>query len=100
MLTGFGGPEVTHYVGLMSDGPAAFASVVIAAVTIRETPRGPLRSAWLLLTVAQALYFVGIAIGTASWLQGQDPFPGAADICYCAFYPVLAAASMFLIRAA
>src|SRR6202030_4647439 len=30
----------------------------------------------------------------------EDPFPGMADICYCAFYPVLAAASMFLIRAA
>ncbi len=100
MLTGVGGPEVTHYVGLMSDGPAAFASVIIAAVTVRQTARGPLRSAWILLTVAQALYFVGIAIGTASWLHGQDPFPGIADICYCAFYPVLAAASLFLIRAA
>jgi diguanylate cyclase (GGDEF)-like protein/PAS domain S-box-containing protein len=100
MLTGVGGPEVTHYVGLMSDGPAAFASLIIAAVTVRQTARGPLRSAWILLSVAQALYFVGIAIGTASWLHGQDPFPGIADICYCAFYPVLAAASLFLIRAA
>jgi hypothetical protein len=52
------------------------------------------------LAAALALYFVGVAIGTISWLQGHDPFPGPADIFYCAFYPVLAAGAVFLIRAA
>jgi len=100
MLTGFGGPQITHYVGLLSDAPAALASVVIAAATARHTARGALRTAWILLAVALALYFVGVAIGTISWLRGQDPFPGPADIFYCAFYPVLAAGVVFLIRAA
>jgi diguanylate cyclase (GGDEF)-like protein/PAS domain S-box-containing protein len=100
MLTGFGGPDVTHYVGLLSDAPAALASVVIAAATARHTARGVLRTAWILLAVALALYFVGVVIGTISWLQGHDPFPGPADIFYCAFYPVLAAGVVFLIRAA
>jgi diguanylate cyclase (GGDEF)-like protein/PAS domain S-box-containing protein len=100
MLTGFGGPDITHYVGLLSDAPAALASVVIAAATARHTARGVLRTAWILLAVALALYFVGVAIGTISWLQGHDPFPGPADIFYCAFYPVLAAGVVFLIRAA
>jgi diguanylate cyclase (GGDEF)-like protein/PAS domain S-box-containing protein len=100
MLTGFGGPDITHYVGLLSDAPAALASVVIAAATARHTARGVLRTAWILLAVALALYFVGVAIGTISWLQGHDPFPGPADIFYCAFYPVLAAGAVFLIRAA
>jgi len=100
MLTGFGGPQVTHYVGLLSDAPATLASVIIAAATVRYTARGVLRTGWILLAVALALYFVGIAIGTVSWLRGQDPFPGPADIMFCTFYPVLAAAVLFLIRAA
>jgi diguanylate cyclase (GGDEF)-like protein/PAS domain S-box-containing protein len=100
MLTGFGGAEVTHYVGLLSDAPAALASVVVAAATARRTARGTLRTAWIALAVALALYFVGVAIGTVSWLRDHEPFPGPADIFFCAFYPVLAAAVLLLIGAA
>ncbi len=100
MLTGFGGPEITHYVGLLSDAPAALASVIVAVATARRTARGALRMGWISLALALALYFVGVAIGTASWLRDHDPFPGPADIFFCAFYPVLAAAALFLIRAA
>ena len=100
MLTGFGGPRVTHYVGLISDVPAALASVIIAAATVRHTARGALRTGWNCLAVALALYFLGTSIGTVSWLRGHDPFPGPADIMFLAFYPGLAAAVVFLIRAA
>jgi len=99
MLCGLGGPQITHYVALVSDLPAALASVIIAAATAHHSARGPLRSAWIALATAQAVYLVGAAIGTASWLLGQDPFPGPADIFYCAFYPVLAAAALAFIRA-
>jgi diguanylate cyclase (GGDEF)-like protein/PAS domain S-box-containing protein len=100
MLTGFGGPDVTHYVGLMSDAPAALMSVIIAAAAARDAPAGPLRTAWMCLSAALALYLTGVAIGTGSWLAGHDPFPGPADVFYCAFYLVLSVAAMFLIRAA
>ncbi|HYB32729.1 MAG TPA: EAL domain-containing protein [Steroidobacteraceae bacterium] len=100
MLTGFGGPRMMHYVGLVSDVPAALTSVVVFGAAAACTARGALRTAWMLLTTAAALYFVGILIGTVSWLRGHDPFPGPADICYCAFYAALAAAALFLIRAA
>ena len=99
MLMGFGGPTITHYVALVSDEPAALAALIITAATARYSPRGPLRTAWILLTVALGLYFIGTAIGVSSWLQGQDPFPGVADLFYCAFYPALAAASLALLRA-
>ena len=99
MLSGIGGPTVTHYLGLVSDLPAAVVSTTIAAATARYCPRGALRSAWIALATAQGLYIIGTAIGVSSWLQGQDPFPGPADIFYCAFYPALAAASLALIRA-
>jgi len=38
MLTGFGGAEVTHYVGLLSDAPAALASAIVAAATTPFSP--------------------------------------------------------------
>jgi len=100
MLTGFGGPQITHYVGLVSDAPAALASIVVLGAAAACTARGPLRTAWILLTSAVALYFIGILIGTLSWLRGQDPFPGPADVFYCVFYVALAGAVLFLIRAA
>ena len=96
MLTGFGGPQVTHYVALFSDEPAALVALIITAATARYSPRGPLRTAWILLTVALGLYFIGTAIGVSSWFQGRDPFPGPADFFYCAFYPALAAACLAL----
>jgi diguanylate cyclase (GGDEF)-like protein/PAS domain S-box-containing protein len=99
MLTGFGGPQITHYVGLLSDAPAALVSVVIAAVTARHTPRGALRTAWIALATALALYLCGVVIATSSWLRGHDPFPGPADIFYCVFYVALSLAALFLIRA-
>ncbi|MBV8147060.1 MAG: EAL domain-containing protein [Gammaproteobacteria bacterium] len=99
MLCGFGGPTVTHYVALLSDMPAALISTTIAAVTARHSARGALRSAWIALAAAQGLYFIGTAIGVSSWLGGQDPFPGPADLFYCAFYPALALAALAFIRA-
>jgi diguanylate cyclase (GGDEF)-like protein/PAS domain S-box-containing protein len=100
MLAGFGGPAVTHYVALLSDLPAAIASGVLAATTARQIERGPLRSGWLLLAVALGLYLLGLTIATISWLHHVDPFPGPADVCYCAFDVVLALATISLIRAA
>jgi diguanylate cyclase (GGDEF)-like protein/PAS domain S-box-containing protein len=100
MLTGLGGPHITHYVGLLSDAPAALAGVIVATATARHVARGPLRTAWTLLAIALALYFVGVVIGGISWLLEHDPFPGPADIFYFTFYPTVAAAALFLIRAA
>lgn len=76
MLIGIGGPTITHYVGLLSDIPAAIVSVIIVAATSRHAPRGPLRAAWVLLASALAVYVIAISIGAVSWLNGRDPFPG------------------------
>jgi diguanylate cyclase (GGDEF)-like protein/PAS domain S-box-containing protein len=100
MLTGLGGPDVTHYVGLVSDVPAALGSVVVAAAAARRIPRGALRTAWLSLATSLALNFVGVLIAASSWLRNHDPFPGPADIFYCTFYLALAVAAFFLMRAA
>ena len=100
MVIGLGGPTVTHYVGLLSDIPAGIVSTVIVALTSRHAPRGPLRTAWVLLAAALALYVIAISIGAVSWLNGRDPFPGPADIFYSAFYLTGTLAALFFIRAA
>ncbi len=100
MLAGFGGPRVTHYVGLLADTPAGLAAVLIAATAARRAARGPLRSAWIALTTALALYFIGETIGAISWLRGFDPFPGPADIFFYTFYVALSVGALSLIRAA
>ena len=99
MVTGLGGPLITRYVGLLSDAPAALATVIIVAAAARYVPGGALRTAWIALATALALYLVGTVIGVSSWLQEHDPFPGPADIFYIAFFPALAVAATSLIRA-
>jgi hypothetical protein len=66
MLTGFLGPTVKHYVGLMWALPAALAAVVACAITARHAPAGDLCRAWVSLTCALGLYFVGECIGVTS----------------------------------
>jgi len=100
MVTGLGGAEVTRYVGLLSDAPAAFVTLILLATTARHAGRGPVRSAWILLSIAIALYLVGVVIGAQSWLRGQDPFPGPADIFFIAFYLAWSLSMLFFIRAA
>ncbi len=100
MLTGFGGTQITRFVGLLSDAPATFVTVIITATAARQAPRGALRTAWAWLSIALALYLIGNVTGVYAWLHGRDPFPGPADIFYCAFYPALFAAALYLIRAA
>jgi diguanylate cyclase (GGDEF)-like protein/PAS domain S-box-containing protein len=100
MLTGVGGPKITHYVGLLSWFPAALSAITVCAVTARRSDSGPLRRAWGWLATAIALYAIGDTIGATSWLVGHDPFPGPADFFYCSFYVALAAAAVYFIRAA
>ena len=100
MLAGIGGPAVTHFVGLLSDAPADLVATVIAATAARRTRSRALRRAWSCVALALGLYLVGTIISVSTWLRGIDPFPGPADIFYCAFYPAMLAASLLLIRAA
>jgi len=100
MLTGLGGPKITHYVGLTSWLPAAVSAIVVCAITARRAERGSLRRAWAWLAIAIGLYATGDVIGATSWLFGHDPFPGPADFFYCSWYVALAAGAFYLIRAA
>src|ERR1700722_6453269 len=86
LLTGFGGEKVTHYVELLADSPLCLSSLILSVAAARHTPRGLLRTAWIWLSIALTLYFLGAAIASGTWLAGRDPYPGPADIPYLAFY--------------
>jgi diguanylate cyclase (GGDEF)-like protein/PAS domain S-box-containing protein len=100
MIAGIGGPQVTHYVGLLSDGPPDLVAAIVALAAARRTRSRVLRQAWSWLALALALYLVGTLITVTSWLRGIDPFPGPADVFFSAFYPAMLVASILLIRAA
>ncbi len=99
VLAGAGGPVISRYVGMLSNQPAVLGSLVIVAAAARRAVPGPVRNAWTSLTIALALFFTGLSVSFVSWLIGVDPFPGPADIFFCAFYAAVAAAALFLRRA-
>jgi diguanylate cyclase (GGDEF)-like protein/PAS domain S-box-containing protein len=100
MLSRAGGPHVTFYVGLSYKLPAELACMAVLFTTARRLTPGPVRSAWRSLTAALTLYFIGDFIGFVYWMLGRDPFPGPTDVLYCTFYLPLAAAALWMIRAA
>jgi diguanylate cyclase (GGDEF)-like protein/PAS domain S-box-containing protein len=100
MLVGIGGARATHLIGLLSDAPANLGAAVIAATAALRSRSRLLRQAWVCLAIALSLYLVGTTISLIAWLRGIDPFPGPADLFFCAFYPAMLAATLLLIRAA
>ena len=100
MLTGLGGEQVRHYVGLVGDTPPDLVALTVAIVTTRRLERGILRTAWGCLSMALAMYCIGTSIGVASWLHDKDPFPGPADFFFLAFYPFFMVGVGLMIRAA
>jgi diguanylate cyclase (GGDEF)-like protein/PAS domain S-box-containing protein len=100
MLSGIGGKEVTHYVGLMSDGPAILITTLVAIAAARHTPGAELRRAWRWLAIALGVYLLGTLISVYSWLHDRDPFPGPSDLFFLVFYAAMLVGSLLLIRAA
>jgi diguanylate cyclase (GGDEF)-like protein/PAS domain S-box-containing protein len=99
MMTGAGGPEVQHYLGLLADGPANLVAVIVAAAAARRLPLGPLKAAWRCMAMALGLYLAGTVVATSIWLQGRDPYPGVGDVFFSAFYLPAFGAVLFLLRA-
>ncbi len=100
MIGGFGGENVSHYLGLLGDSLPNVVAIAIAAAAARRLEPGSLRKAWFYLALAQGLMLTGGSIGVVSWLRGIDPFPGIADVFFFIFYPVVFLGIYYLIRAA
>lgn len=78
-------------------GLASSAAVVVGARIFR--PRQPL--AWYLLAAGLFLLTIGDTFNnTLEWVtQGEPPLPSVADAIYVAFFALLAAGLLLLVRA-
>ena len=85
---------------LYSDSLASIAVVVLAAMAARGVTEPASRRTWQLLTAALAVYSIGNLINSTYWLIGWDPFPSIGDLFFLAFYPLVFAAVLTVIRAA
>jgi signal transduction histidine kinase len=86
-------PRALAYCGL-----GLGTALALAAGARRWRPSRPL--AWYLMAVGQLSFVVGDAIlYTYEWvLHLEAPFPSVADAFYLAFYPLLAAGLLLLVR--
>ena len=85
---------------LYSDSPASIIAAILAGVAARGSSNPAARRTWWLLTAALASYSVGNVLNATYWLFGVDPFPSIGDAFFLAFYPLVFAAALTVVRAA
>ncbi len=92
------GPGFEIYT-LFSDAPTSIGAVVLAAMAARNAQEPSARRAWQLLAASLTVYGIGNLLNSFYWLFGHDPFPSVGDVFFLAFYPLLFAAILTVIRA-
>src|SRR5512147_2253591 len=85
---------------LYSDSVASVAVSILAGAAARGSTEPAVRRTWWLLTAAMAVYSVGNLLHSTYWLFGVDPFPSIGDVFFLAFYPLVFAAALTVVRAA
>ena len=84
---------------LFSDAPASIATAVLASTAAYSAKDPAARRAWLLIAASLTVYAIGNLLNSIYWSLGRDPFPSVGDIFFLAFYPLLFAAVLTVIRA-
>ena len=85
---------------LYSDSPACLATLVLFVVAARRAGNVDVRRTWWFLTASIGVYCVGNLLNSTYWLFDRDPFPSVGDVFFLAFYPLVFAAVLTVIRAA
>jgi diguanylate cyclase (GGDEF)-like protein/PAS domain S-box-containing protein len=84
---------------LFSDAPVSVGAAVLAAMAAHSAQDPSARRAWHLLAASLTVYAIGNLLNSVYWLFGHDPFPSIGDIFFIAFYPLVFAAILTVIRA-
>jgi diguanylate cyclase (GGDEF)-like protein/PAS domain S-box-containing protein len=100
MLVDAPGSRALEIVNLFSDTPPAIIATVLAAAAARGSANAAARRTWWFLTAAMGCYGTGNLLHATYWLFGIDPFPSIGDAFFVAFYPLVFAAAMTVVRAA
>jgi diguanylate cyclase (GGDEF)-like protein/PAS domain S-box-containing protein len=99
MLDG-GGSRAYEIFTLYSDAPPSILAVLLAVAAARGSADPAAQRTWWLLAGALACYTVGNLVHATYWLFDIDPFPSVGDVFYVAFYPLVFAAVLTVVRAA
>jgi diguanylate cyclase (GGDEF)-like protein/PAS domain S-box-containing protein len=94
------GSRTFEILNLYSDSPASILAAILAGAAARGSSDPAARRTWWLLTAALGCYSVGNLLHATSWLFGVDPFPSIGDVFFVAFYPLVFAAILTVVRAA
>ncbi|MDH5177845.1 MAG: diguanylate cyclase, partial [Gammaproteobacteria bacterium] len=85
---------------LYSDTVASIIVSVLTAAAARGATDNAARRTWSLLAAAMFAYSAGNLIHATYWLYDVDPFPSIGDAFFLAFYPLVFAAVLTVIRTA
>ena len=94
------GSRALEIINLYSDSPPSIVAAVLAAAAARGSSNPAARRTWWFLTAALASYGTGNLLHATYWLFGVDPFPSVGDAFFVAFYPLVFAAALTVVRAA
>ena len=84
---------------LYSDSLASICVTILAGAAARGAADPAARRTWWLFTAALGAYSTGNLLHATYWLFGVDPFPSIGDLFFLAFYPLILAAVLTVVRA-
>jgi diguanylate cyclase (GGDEF)-like protein/PAS domain S-box-containing protein len=84
---------------LFADLPLYAGATFLAAVAAHSARDQSARRVWTLLAGSLAVYGTGNLLNSVYWYFGHDPFPSVGDVFFLAFYPLLFAAVLAIVRA-
>lgn len=93
------GGRALQVFNLYSDSPACLATIVLSVVAAPRAEDASVRRTWWLLAAALGVYCIGNLLNSTYWLFDRDPFPSVGDVFFLAFYPLVFAAILTVIRA-
>ena len=99
LVDGQGGRALEVF-NLYSDSVASIVVAVLAAAAARGSRHAATRRTWWQLTAALGAYSIGNLLHSTYWLFDVDPFPSIGDVFFLAFYPLVFAAVLTVMRAA
>ncbi len=99
LVDGWGGRLVEVF-NLYSDSLASLVVAVLAGAAARGSSDPAARRTWWLLAAALGAYCAGNLLHSTYWLFDVDPFPSIGDAFFLAFYPLVFAAVLAVVRAA
>jgi diguanylate cyclase (GGDEF)-like protein/PAS domain S-box-containing protein len=100
ILVDSAGRPLVDLFNLYSDSVASVVVAVLTWAAARGATDPAARRTWSLLAAAMASYAVGNGLNATYWLYGVDPFPSLGDLFFLAFYPLVFAAILTVIRTA